>query len=245
MAQTSPFPKKLFAVHDALRDIRDSIGNRPNATEDELQDIYSMLNDAQPVSASECSQKDMIRFMSHRSPKKFRDYMSTSKLQPLVLWTGAKDIMRYFDLQNHIIVKWNNKDSYYDVWPQTRPQPKPRNAKARRGPVSRPSKRPARPGQRGQPKATPRQIKTKGPHCLVDSIADALGFSVDEEDFPSLTGDGNPVVNWGDAEELETKNSLLADPAAVDPVAADPAAADPAAADPVDLADNELLSVIE
>jgi len=230
MAQTSPFPKKLFALHDELRKIRDSIGNRPTATEDDLQAIYSTLNDAQPVNASERSQKNMIRFMSCRSPKKFRIFMSTSKLQPLVLWTGANDIMRHFDLQHHVIVKWNNKDSYYDVWPQTRP--KPRKANVRRSPASRPAKRPTRPGQQGRPNAA-RQIKTRDPHCLVDSIADALGFSVDEEDFPNLMGDNSPSGNWGDAEELETKDSR---PAAADPVA-DPAAADPVA--------DELLSVIE
>lgn len=108
-----PIPKRLAECYAA---VRDSPIKRGEVNEETLQKLYDDINRAQPQSEKEQIQKDLLVSMNRQNPKSFQIFLRNSHLTPFVLWLHERDIVRHFRLEEAVLIKWDAKEKYYDVY---------------------------------------------------------------------------------------------------------------------------------
>ena len=98
-------PKKVYDCYKAILAC-DLITKKALDTK-YVAEFQNFLNESQPSNDEEHTTRSLIQFLYRKNPNNFIKFLIRSHLNHLILWTEAKCIVRHFDLQGVLYVKWN------------------------------------------------------------------------------------------------------------------------------------------
>lgn len=102
-------PKRLKDNYYTIRSI-----HKNEITDELIDEIERLINDSLPdlQDDKELVLKTMNQYLYRKNPNEYYRFLMKSKLFHLVLWTEAKSIVKHFNFNNKIHIKWNG--SYYE-----------------------------------------------------------------------------------------------------------------------------------
>ena len=98
-------PKKVYDCYKAI--LACDLITKKSLNTEYVAEFQNFLNESQPSNDEEHTTRSLIQFLYRKNPNTFIKFLIRSHLNHLILWTEAKCIVRHFDLQGVLYVKWN------------------------------------------------------------------------------------------------------------------------------------------
>jgi hypothetical protein len=106
-------PKRLQNAYFQLRKSR--VIKKQEYDNDAIEHFEKLLNSCLPISDYESHLYYFIKDMYYDNKVKFIEYINESNLQPLILYTDNKNIIKHFNLQYKLYINWDKTENKYIV----------------------------------------------------------------------------------------------------------------------------------